>query len=328
MKRKCGRRGAVALAWAVAGCATQGGEGGGAANLPNRGIVPYEKVELGDAGVPIVLAPPDDDTRVGGASAVVDGGRVVLYVELGGSVARAESADGVVFGAPETVLSAGAAIGSPAVARAGDAWHLVYVRDGGRAIGYARSADGRRFEAEAAPLLVAEGEDEAGGLDGPSLVPVDGGFRLYYAARADADSPFRVAWAESGPDLRFERRGVALEPGAGCVDFLGKTVTCWDADGVESPEVRRARTPTGRTVWRMFYTGRRGGKTGLGFAASFDGVAWSRYAHNPVLDDAGSEREPSNVLLGGRYLLYFVQGRRPPAIGAAVSAAGRPADTW
>lgn len=316
-------RAILVLAAAFAGCGTLGGDHGGGEELPNRGIIPYEKVTEGDAGLAFVVPAPEA-ARLDGPSAVADDG-VALFVAVRegerSRVVRADSADGLTFGPTEDVLAADRPLAGPSVLRAAGRWHMAVTLDDGAAIGHARSDDGRRFTLDAAPLLAAEGPDEAGGIDGPSLVADGEGFRLYYAARAEAGGPQRILLAVAGADLRFERRGVVLGPGADCVDFQGAAKACWDAESVGAPEVRRARTATGREVWRLFYAGRRGDTSGLGFAASEDGLSWSRFAHNPVLGD-GAERDPTNVRHDERYLLYFLQGRRPLGVAAAVDERG------
>ncbi len=356
--------GRLAIGWlaaAGAGCGTLGGDGGGANELPNRGIVPYEKVTVGGAdagasdvgadvapapGSPFVLQPEDPKgQRIAEPSAVVDGGRVVLFAGVrtvkGGAtvIARAEAEDGVRFGPLETVLAAeggpewfGGAIGAPAVVRDGERWLMAFAVGDGAGIGLATSEDGVAFTPGAGPVLTAEGEDEAGGVGSPSLVVGPEGLVLFYEARREAGGPAHLRRASSPDGVTFTRDGAVLEGGVDCLDPQGEPETCWDAFSVETPEARLATTATGRRVWRLFYAGRASakGKADLGFAASFDGLVFERYRFNPVLDDSVDERAPSNVLSGGRYLLYFAEDRstKGQGVGLAIDDAGAPSERF
>jgi hypothetical protein len=343
-------------------CATLGGGGGGAEDLPNRGIVPYDKVELdhdGDpetAGLPWVLTPEDRGAEEFLApSAVVRGGRVELYSLTHrlakaagpepGAVAvteawwidRAISDDGgLSFGPRVAVLTADhlpdwvERVGPPGAWVEADGTTLMAIEVGARAaIALARSADGVTFQIDAAPALLPTGAEP--GLGNPSLLRTERGLELFY----DVDSaagPRRVARAVFDEDKgAFVRHGIVLAaPSTDCVDAFGEPEKCWDSAGVWSPEVRWALTGAGRRVYRMFYAGASGSKADIGFAASFDGQVWERYAYNPVLDDAASETDPSNVRLADRYLLFAFERRSLTSHGIilAIDDAGWPSETF
>jgi hypothetical protein len=89
-----------------------------------------------------------------------------------------------------------------------------------------------------------------------------------------------------------------------------------------APEVRRAVTSLGRTVYRMMYEDRDAdGAPVVAFAASFDGASFTAYPENPLFPGA----EPSNIRLGDRYLLYFVD---TGTIALAIDAPAAPSETF
>jgi len=320
---------AVSAALLALGCAAQGGEDGGGANLPNRGIVPWERVTPDDA--PFVLVPPasSPDLRWREPHALVDDGRVLLYLEARDTVTGdtevllAESADGVTFTAPSVALTDAAA---PSVSRGpGGAFWMAFASPAGDAIGLASSDDGRTFTVETADIVTA-GADETVGA--PSLVH-DGSELLVYYSRVTADA-VEIARASGSPGGSFADDGVVLSPGTGCVDSSGDAETCWDALEVGSPDVRIATTGAGRRVFRLFYGGLAGSRAALGFAASHDGLTFSRFAFNPVVDERFDEHAPSSVRLGDRYLLYWSEERSASAHGVAVAedAPDAPSERW
>lgn len=297
------------LAWVVScgcvvlgGCAAGGDPGDGGSGLPDRGLGGYAVVvdEAGDAVAPVVV----EGRSVGAPMAVVVGGRVVLYVEVcegdACDVMRAESDDGIVFGGLTAVAEG---VRSPFVVRGDGGWWLY----GRRGDGIVRAwGDGRAF-GEAVEVL-----GEAGAvLDSPSVVEVDGRVALYVSRSV-----------EGGTGL-----GVAMEGGDGFGDVVPLVVPGvvdgWDPGEVAGAEVRRAVTGAGRVVYRLVHgSGARGD---VGFAASFDGVAWVPYAFNPAVGEAVDERAPSNVRLGGRYLLYYGRGR---GVGVAERVVENASEGW
>ncbi|TNF26971.1 MAG: hypothetical protein EP329_20280 [Deltaproteobacteria bacterium] len=317
------------LVGGASGCAAQGGEDGGGANLPNRGIVPWTRVTPDEAA--FILVPPADAPAVRWREpcALVTDGAVRLYLEArdtdtgDAAVLWAESPDGAAFTAPSVALDDAAA---PSVTEAPDGtlW-MAFVSPDGATLGLASSLDGERFTVVDPAVVVA---DDGATVDAPSLVH-DGAQLIVYYARTDADGSTHIARVR-GVDGSALPAEVVLEAGTGCVDPSGDAEPCWDADGVDSPDVRLATTAAGRRVFRLFYRGARGASGGLGFAASYDGLSFSRFAFNPVYDERFDERGPSSVRLGDRYLLYWAEERSATVHGVAVAedAPDAPADTW
>lgn len=276
-----GLRSSSGLCLLLAGCGTLGGEGGGAVDLPNRGIVPYTEATLSYA----------DPRPYRDPSALVIDGQVVLFAAVVtasvSQVVRMTSADGLVFGPAEVVLTDA---GAPSAVHTDGVLHLVFTR--ADRIHYASDATGA-FAERSAPLL--DGAE-------PSLVVADDRFELYAVVGG------HVVRATAGADLEFTAGPTVLLPGIACKDPAGDEEVCWDAAAVGSPEVRAAVSATGRPLLRMMYAGTAGSQSGLGFAASHDGVVFSRFAFNPIIDTEDvAESAPSNIRFGDRYLLYFMQ---------------------
>ncbi len=308
----------VALTGLVAACAAAGGPNGGASHLPNRGIVPWTRfVPAEDQPLVAVPAVPADKWHAP-AALVVDG-QVRLYVEVRSAdgsrhvaVVRSDAA-GESFGVPTVCL--GDEASAPSVARAPDGtFWMAYVDPATDTLAMAQSADGTTFGTSTPTDIEATA---------PSLILDDDTFVLY--ATIDA----RIVRATAGADRQFGAPAVVFEPGTACVDPFGKDKECWDGAAIVDADVRIARTPAGRRVFRMMYAAHDGAGAHVGFAASFDGVRWERYAYNPVLDGTPAAFAPSAVLADDRYLLYY-ELAEPPVVGVAlaIDAPEATADSW
>ena len=322
---------AVAL---LMGCGTLGEGDGGAENLPNTGVIPYTLAAFnGEDGetTPYSLPAPDPAiTLYLSPFAWQEGTDVHLLFEANdrddgaGRILTAQSTDGgFSFGAATDVLLPHSApgwvngrVGDPTLWQTeGGPFLLAFAYGDGDGIGLARSADGAQFTIEDTPLLV-RGVDE-GQISDPSLVAADGVFWLYYTETADGDDGGRISLATAADDLVFERQGTVLLPDPGCED---DSDPCWDAGGLEGAEVRVATTDLGRQIFRMFYSGHRGGRSNLGFASSWDGLTWERFPYNPILADATDTQAPSNLLVESTYLLYFQREENARSQGIALGA--------
>jgi hypothetical protein len=320
------------------GCGRLGDPGGGSENLPNRGVVPYELIAEDDGGDPRVLESATLLFR--SPHALVDGARVLLFVEARdpdtglSTIHRAISLDGGVrFGEPELVLEApdtlewtGGSVGSPSLHCTGTSCLMVVSSPGG--FGLADGSLDGSFSLRAEPIYSAQHALELGGLYAPSLVALSDGFALFYEGSDVEDGSSRIFRTVAGSDLVFVAGEPVLAPGSDCLDLNGGEEACWDAEGVGSPEIRRATNEMGDIVFRMFYTGRAPGSTGIGFAASFDGLSWQRFDANPVLISDATITDPSNILIDDRYMLYFLHHRSGTqhGIGLAVNESGLPSE--
>ena len=334
------------LAVIASGCASIGQEGGGADNLPNRGIIPYTMISAEDLGADTGLLLNWTDAAAGqftAPHAMSHDDSALLFSEWyesegeDGVIVRAESSDGLHFGPPEVVLDAdarlpwlGGRVGAPSVIRHDGMWFMVFEFGQGWGIGLAWSVDGRHFIPHDQPLLEPVGADEAGGIYSPSAVMINPNeIVLFYESRS-ADGVASLHSARSDETWQFVRDGLILGPGVGCLDIQGQPETCWDAQGVAQPDVRLATTASGRRLLRLVYVGIGQGGKRLGFAASFDGAAWSRFALNPTLTEPAPLSHPSNLRIGARYMMYMSakdpSGSRGVRVG--VSTSGQASETW
>jgi len=323
----------LALFAGLAGCAALGGGGGGDDNLPNRGIVPYVRALSADGETGRFVLESSDPTTlifVEPHALLTADTQIVLFAEArdldagGASVVRCDVEATLTCGTPRTVLDPSAAewlegrAGAPSVVLQDGSWLLAFAYGAGAGIGLAWSVDGEDFVLDDEPLLEAAGTYEAGGIDSPSLVQTETGYRLYYEGR-DANGAARILVAEGDFGLDFERRGVALNVGLDCRDVAGQPEPCWDAAGVGSPEVRVGTTGAGRRVYRLFYTGVGAAGMDLAFAASWEGFEFERFVFNPVIATAATERQATNLWVDDRYLLFFEERVSNAVRGIAVS---------
>ena len=119
-----------------------------------------------------------------------------------------------------------------------------------------------------------------------------------------------------------------LSPGTNCMDSSGNALTCWDEEGIGEPEVKIARSGTGRTLYRMFFSGDNGERSQVGFAASWDGRSFEAFAFNPVISNG--ETQVSNIRVGDSYLMYYVPAATWDAgkIGLAINERGNATETF
>jgi hypothetical protein len=201
------------------------------------------------------------------------------------TIVRMESRDARTFAAadvtPALVGDApfeGGAIGDPWVVRADAEVWLYYAvhpvagpasQTPGIARARASDAAGITFTKDGAITLDGpKGAWETEAPRAPSVARDDAGiWHLFYASGA------ALGEATSRDGLHFTRVGLApiLEAAPPAPDTLPEGVKPpFDDLAVDDPCVERAQTETGRTIWRVLYTGldRRGG-SGIGFAARY-----------------------------------------------------------
>lgn len=300
-------------------CAAQGGDDGGSANLPGRGIAGWEP-----ASETPVLQSEATPAEVGGPTLLITGDRALVWFhqrnESGFELRRAEAAhpgpdEAFVFGPSSLVLSDGrdpSLVGDPDHPDDPNRLLMAYSATDGLRLA---SLDGTSVTPLSATLPTGTS---------PSLVVKDGLLSLYLIVdgalvRSDETSP-----------LTFSEPVPVLGPGVDCVDLAGEPEPCWDAGAIVDAEVRLAETPTGRTIWRVFYAARAGqsGSTSIGFAASDDGLTFSRYAFNPVLTGANLTAPASGRLGDAYHLLVEQRASGGAAVHHQVSTPDAPADRF
>lgn len=181
-------------------------------------------------------------------------------------------------GPPDSWDQAG--VGSPSVIFDGTTYHMWYdgVDGNNRRIGYATSSDGIAWTKYAANPILDLGpsgtwDDE--GVHQPSIIFDGTTYHLWYTG--DDGSNSRIGYATS-PD-RVTWTKVAGNP----VMDLGAPGN-WDEVAVGGPSVI-----SDGTSYQMWYGGIDASTTGrTGYATSPDGVTWTKFAGNPVMDVGGS----------------------------------------
>lgn len=173
-----------------------------------------------------------------------------------------------------------ARIRSPSVLYLDGVYHMWYDGYDGshRRIGYATSTDGltwEKYNCDGGPVLDLGGSGEWDDhvVGNPSVLYDGAGFHMWYAGH-DGSRWLGIGYATSVDGIVWTKHdgngGPVLERGSG-----GE----WDDDGVFSPAV--LTTASGYEMW---YTGYNGSHHRIGYAESPDGITWTKWYLNPVLN--------------------------------------------
>lgn len=352
-----------ALACGLAACGSLGSSDGGGSGLPNRGIADYQLVEeaveasgegsgesTSDVVKPLWVLNNLEDVRYSEPSALVYNNTIEMLVASRlddvYSIVWIRSDDGGnTFSTPVVVLEGAALpaayvaegkIAAPSLQRDASGWVVAFEYGDGAGIGLARGSSLEALSVDATPLLVPTENYEADGVSAPSLVVEPTGALLYYVTEGevavegsgDVSVGPAIALAEIDAAGALRRTGIVLD-GTICGDPPAED--CLEGEEVSSPEVRRATTPAGSTVYRMFYSAGSDGMEAIVFAASFDGRSWSRFPFNPVLNEGRfDEFGATNLRIGDQYLLFYTRApnRGTRGIVRAINALGNAADRW
>ena len=136
----------TSLTWM--GCSSLGGGGGGGDNLPNRGIVPYDRVLSGDEEAPVFSlesADPGALIYVEPHAVITEAEAVLLFAEARdpttglGAIMRCQLDTALSCSAPSTVLDPSgeghewleSRAGAPSVLRHDDTWLMAFAYGSG-----------------------------------------------------------------------------------------------------------------------------------------------------------------------------------------------------
>lgn len=241
---------------------------------------------------PVVdLGPPGswDDERCVYPFVMKDGTTYKMwYTGFDGSAARilyATSSDGISWSKnPNPVLDIGSpsswddeAVDSSVVIKDGGEYKMWYYAHGNAwRIGYANSTDGINWvKYPGNPILnlgpSSSWDDFAVAF--PWVIKEGPLYKMWYGGRADAGGlTYRIGYATSTDGLNWIKY-----PGNPVMDFglPGE----WDDNGVPDFSIC-----FDDGIYKMHYTGWNGSIAKIGYATSEDGINWTRYSENPILD--------------------------------------------
>ena len=227
------------------------------------------------------------------------------------SIALVESSDGIHWSEPEIVLGPHKASGweddlnRPGVAKKGGVYHMWYTgfNRQGSSIGYATSADGRRWKRMSQrPVLVAKMPWEKQCVMCPHVIwdePMNV-FRMWYSA-GERNEPNAIGYATSRDGLRWTKH--PANP-----IFVSDPRHDWEKHKVTACQVER------RGDWHyMFYIGFRDEPHAqIGIARSRDGITnWERHPANPIIRpgqdkwDHDACYKPYAIFDGNQWLLWY-----------------------
>lgn len=302
------------LCLAIVSCGTIAEGDGGSSNLPSRLIIPFNKLAAAEGDeestLPFVIA--EQDVELDEPTAVVNGSGVDIYLQASTDettvIQRASSPDGISFGSIDTVFEPenaweGTLVGSPTVIR-GNPHVLFYVGGAGDAVGRATSENGSTWARQEQPVF-----DPDESIESATVVRFDGAYLMYYSVLDEDDDgdliPVRIELARSSDGLVWAGVGEVFGSASGCTTPSGLDTSCWDGTYVSSPDARVVTSPAGREVVDLWYTAGNGTNSNIGFAGSFDGSTFSRFADNPVVADSTPERAANVVEVDGRLFMYY-----------------------
>ncbi len=303
----------LALCSAGCGLGLFGDESGGADNLPTLGAGPFGKPEIDfdtPADEPYLVADRNAHLRDPAVRERGDGGFSMWF----GRHERENPARADIWRAgisvytelpdrePSLVLAADATweqgrVTAPSIAALDDGTLVMFYEAGvdEPGIGRADSSDGGDTWTKHPDNPLFPGHD-------PAAVYFQGAWTMYFT-RADApgirraESEDGVTWLSDPDPVVVARPAVA---------------DAFDRDGVSRPFVLAQVTEAGQRHWSMFFNGQRDEEASIGFAGSFDGVSWERFAGVDAIlaPGGGSEYGPAAIIRGSRAFLFFHEARQ------------------
>lgn len=83
--------------------------------------------------------------------------------------------------------------------------------------------------------------------------------------------------------------------------------TLWDATYIGTPRVTRVVQITGRVIFRLYFAAGKEAKRSIGYAGSFDGLAFGSFSENPIFVPKDNVVEPHVIPYQGGFLMFFTR---------------------
>lgn len=162
-------------------------------------------------------------------------------------------------------------------------------------IGLATSSDGLTWtKSPSNPVLSRLSVDNRDTHD-PSVIYLNNSYEMWHASSLNGGlSNFQIYRATSlnGTSWTNDPFGPVLQPSQS-----------WDTEGLSSPFVLKSESS-----YKMWYSALKSGFWRIGYATSSDGVNWTPYAGNPIIDlsASGKHADGASVIYNGSsYELFF-----------------------
>ncbi len=182
----------------------------------------------------------------------------------------------------------------------------------GMQIGVATSSDGINWVKYAGnPVLGfgAQGTWDGAWVESPTVVKVGSTFYMWYSG-IDSSHTYRIGMATSADGEIWTK--YASNP-----VLSSAAETAWENGAVYAPSVFYDGSQ-----FKMFYVGLNSvtfiNACRIGMATPTDGISWTRWAHNPVLDvgdsgswDANGPFVPTVILRNNKLLMWYLSGSSP-----------------
>lgn len=206
----------------------------------------------------------------------------------------------------------------PTVLRDGDVYKMWYStnKDGSKTVmAYAVSQDGISWKHHPQPVLGLgpSGSWDEADIETPTVIkdeeaPANERYKMWYCAYAADREMYRIGYATSPDGIKWTKY-----KGNPVLNVGNKEKNEWDAYTVADPMVIKDKG-----IYKMWYSGagevpaERTWHFWIGYATSPDGMTWTKYKNNPVLDIGGKSTfesrgvgQPSVVFDGSTYHLWY-----------------------
>jgi predicted GH43/DUF377 family glycosyl hydrolase len=208
----------------------------------------------------------------------------------------------------------------PSVMQEGNTLHMWYLGGGGDAgtIGYATSEDGIHWKRHSSPVFQPkEGTWYADGIFPGPVIKEKGVFKMWFSGAFGGSLSQGSLTTESETGYATSPDGINWtfydDPATTAAPYQSSDPVLhhgapgdWDASSAIEPSV--IKTKCGYEMWYIGAVQAEGSHQYIGYAFSEDGIHWTRYAHNPVLQPDAWNTDlvfPSVILEGNKYRMWY-----------------------